>query len=58
MDDTYKSYMDDFGNYKKYTFRAFCGCGCEKHCGHSCLSEDCDCTECDCRSCSTGQGYN
>jgi hypothetical protein len=28
-----------------------CKCACEQHCGHSCLTEDCDCTECNCKKC-------
>jgi len=28
-----------------------CKCACEQHCGHSCLTEDCDCTECNCKQC-------
>ena len=40
-----------------------CKCGCEQHCGHSCLTEDCDCTECNCKQCqdknkNIEKGYN
>jgi len=28
-----------------------CGCGCYAHCGHSCLTDDCDCNECRCPEC-------
>ena len=32
-----------------------CACGCGPHCGHSCMTDDCDCTECDCYECKSGQ---
>ena len=28
-----------------------CSCGCGKHCGHSCMTDDCDCNECRCPEC-------
>jgi hypothetical protein len=28
-----------------------CLCGCGTHCGHSCLTDDCDCNECLCYDC-------
>lgn len=28
-----------------------CSCGCYRHCGHSCLTDDCDCNECNCANC-------
>ena len=28
-----------------------CRCGCTKHCGHSCMTDDCDCFECTCPNC-------
>lgn len=45
----------DFESYKR--FIRHCKCGCEMHCGHSCL--DCDyCTECECEYCTEGKGQN
>ena len=44
----FEKYMDDFENYKRYTFK--CKCSCPQHCGHSCL--DCDyCSDCECETC-------
>lgn len=46
--EKYMPYMDDFQNYKRYTYK--CKCSCEQHCGHSCLK--CDyCSECECEDC-------
>ena len=33
-----------------------CSCGCYRHCGHSCLTDDCDCTECNCPKCKDFDG--
>ena len=33
-----------------------CSCGCHRHCGHSCLTDDCDCNECLCPNCKDNQG--
>ena len=40
-----------------------CRCGCEAHCGLSCLTDECDCTECNCNKCqekdkNVQKGYN
>jgi hypothetical protein len=44
-----EDYMDDFESYKK--FKLLCRCRCDKHCGFSCMTDDCDCTECNCLTC-------
>lgn len=44
-----ESYMDDYETYKRY--RQNCKCGCFKHCGFSCQTDDCDCFECNCPEC-------
>jgi hypothetical protein len=28
-----------------------CSCACGQHCGHSCMTDDCDCNECRCIEC-------
>jgi hypothetical protein len=36
-----------------------CSCGCYKHCGFSCLTDDCDCNECLCTNCKdNGENLN
>ena len=47
-------------SYKPYK-NLGCTCGCGKHCGHSCMTDDCDCTECNCYDCrqkEESRGYN
>jgi hypothetical protein len=51
-----ESYMDDYESYKRYNRN--CTCGCYKHCGFSCMTDDCECTDCECPDCVDGQGYN
>lgn len=58
MDTTYKPYMDDFNAYKRFKIQPLCRCGCDAHCGNSCMTDDCECTDCECSKCSQGQGYN
>jgi hypothetical protein len=53
-----EQYMDDYNSYKRYTNAKKCKCGCHAHCGHSCMTDDCDCTDCECESCLDGRGYN
>jgi hypothetical protein len=36
--------------YRDYK-RVGCNCGCGKHCGNSCMTDDCDCNECHCPDC-------
>ncbi len=43
-----KPVFDDNTSYIK---PSLCNCGCYKHCGHSCLTDDCDCNECQCPEC-------
>ena len=42
-------------DYREYNYRDVkrtgCSCGCGKHCGHRCMTDDCDCNECDCPDC-------
>jgi len=41
--------MDQNDNYQR--LQTHCGCGCNKHCDHSCMTDGCDCTECTCLDC-------
>lgn len=43
--------MDDFESYKRFTSKTHCKCGCYAHCGHSCMTDDCECTDCQCTEC-------
>lgn len=45
-----EQYMDDYHSYKRYT-ASHCKCSCYAHCGHSCMTDDCDCNECLCLEC-------
>lgn len=55
----YEPYMDDYGDYKRYKeVGGNCTCGCFRHCGFSCMTDDCDCTDCECYECVDGKGYN
>lgn len=48
------------GSYKPYS-NLGCTCSCGKHCGHSCMTDGCDCTECNCFDCQEQNiklGYN
>ena len=36
--------------YKDYK-QVGCSCGCGRHCGNSCMTDDCDCNECLCPDC-------
>ena len=44
-----EKYMDDYDSYKRYSDK--CTCGCYKHCGSSCMTDDCECTDCECVKC-------
>lgn len=44
-----ENFIDDIEAYQR--LRPSCPCGCGSHCGHSCMTDDCDCTECGCPSC-------
>ena len=41
---------EDNSSYKPYK-NLGCTCRCGKHCGHSCMTDDCDCVECQCFDC-------
>lgn len=49
-----ENYIDDNEAYYRLK-KLGCPCGCGPHCGHSCMTDDCDCTECDCLECKTAQ---
>lgn len=51
-----EKYMDDYESYKRY--KRNCTCACYKHCGFSCMTDDCECTDCECPDCMDGVGYN
>ncbi len=52
----FKSYMDDYNSYKRYTNRN-CKCRCEAHCGNSC--QDCEyCPDCECNLCQQNRENN
>lgn len=40
-----------FEDKTAYVKQSNCNCGCHRHCGHSCLTDDCDCNECRCSQC-------
>lgn len=44
-----ENYIDDYEAYMR--LKSSCPCGCGSHCGHSCMTDDCDCTECGCVKC-------
>jgi hypothetical protein len=41
--------IDD--NEAYFRLKPKCSCGCMAHCGHSCMTDDCDCFECACPRC-------
>lgn len=44
-----ENFIDDNEAYQRLKPR--CTCGCTAHCGHSCMTDDCDCFECQCFGC-------
>jgi hypothetical protein len=44
-----ENFVDD--NEAYFRLKPKCPCGCYAHCGHSCMTDDCDCTECGCPTC-------
>jgi hypothetical protein len=44
-----ENYIDDPEAYQR--LKTLCRCGCYAHCGHSCMTDDCDCNECACPVC-------
>jgi len=44
-----ENFIDDNTAYQR--LKTSCKCGCSAHCGHSCMTDDCDCFECDCFGC-------
>jgi hypothetical protein len=44
-----ENFVDDNDAY--FRLKAKCPCGCYAHCGHSCMTDDCDCFECGCPTC-------
>lgn len=44
-----ENFIDD--NEAYFKLKAKCRCDCTQHCGHSCMTDDCDCTECSCPNC-------
>ena len=45
------NFIDDNDAYYRLKATIKCNCGCTKHCGLSCMTDDCDCYECQCPSC-------
>ena len=48
-----ENFIDDNEVYQR--LRTRCRCGCTKHCGHSCMTDDCDCFECQCPVCAKSE---
>jgi len=47
-----ENYIDDNEAYYRLKEMSKCkDCGCAAHCGHSCMTDDCDCFECGCPMC-------
>lgn len=44
-----ENFIDDNEVYQR--LKPNCKCRCNAHCGHSCMTDDCDCTECKCMNC-------
>lgn len=44
-----ENFVDDNEAYQR--LKPKCPCDCYAHCGHSCMTDDCDCFECGCPSC-------
>ena len=44
-----ENFIDDNMAYAR--LKPACICGCVKHCGLSCMTDDCDCFECACPMC-------
>lgn len=45
-----------FDDNTSYIVNKPCSCGCYKHCGSSCHTDDCDCNECQCPDCKDNEG--